>query len=107
MLPISHPRVRCWFCHDVAHVSPRGTDNFETSRRWTSDRLEGRDEWRTGYFDITHGEYVLKFTTGLLLQTAIDDVKLLPGKCQENRMYIGHLSFRIKPNENNFVYYCL
>ncbi|XP_052762572.1 uncharacterized protein LOC128205159 isoform X2 [Mya arenaria] len=63
----------------------RGTERYRESRRWPPVNALGyeRDEWRTGYFDISHGEYQLKFKTGVLLKSAVDDVKLVPGMCEE------------------------
>ena len=41
------------------------------------------DEWKTGYFDITRGDFELKFVTGDQLKAAIDDVMLLNGMCRD------------------------
>lgn len=43
----------------------------------------GVDEWKTGYFDITLGDFRINFVTGDLLTAAIDDIKMLPGLCSE------------------------
>lgn len=50
--------------------------------RYHSGRYHYSDDvWRTGYFDITLGEFQLQFVTGDQLKTAIDDVMLLDGMC--------------------------
>ncbi|XP_052249271.1 uncharacterized protein LOC127857034 [Dreissena polymorpha] len=66
------------------------TDYSTTLKRWPDaiTLLYERDEWRTGYFDITYEEsrefreFRLKFTSGELLKTAVDDVQIRPGMCK-------------------------
>ena len=52
------------------------------TRGWYSGLYHNSDDiWRTGYLDIPHGEYKLKFITGDRMKVAVDDVMLLDGMC--------------------------
>jgi hypothetical protein len=64
----------------------RGADDNDADikRPWSSDIMTNSlDEWKTGYFDITLGEFKLNFKTGDLLSAAVDDVLMIPGMCSD------------------------
>lgn len=66
------------------YIRGRSDDIFSESRRWTSGRMfKGFDEWKTGYFDVSIGDFRVNFQTGDLLKTAIDDVVMIPGMCKD------------------------
>ncbi|XP_045181242.2 uncharacterized protein LOC123540352 isoform X3 [Mercenaria mercenaria] len=46
-------------------------------------RSNSLDEWKTGYFDVTLGDFKLMFRTADLLSAAIDDIVMIPGMCSE------------------------
>ncbi|XP_060565192.1 uncharacterized protein LOC132724366 isoform X3 [Ruditapes philippinarum] len=59
-------------------------NDADIKRPWSSDIMTNSlDEWKTGYFDITLGEFKLNFKTGDLLSAAVDDVLMIPGMCSD------------------------
>lgn len=60
-----------------------GSNKYTEKTVWPVVALPkyGIDQWNTGYFDLTLGDFRLKFVTGDLLTAAIDDVQMIPGMC--------------------------
>ena len=79
------PTRTCENNHLFCNLS--GTENYTYSRKWPVTPLSrtGVDEWRTGYADVTAGEYRLQFRAGDLMRTAVDDVELIHGRCDQVR----------------------
>ena len=60
-----------------------GSNRNTTKRVWPNVALpkNGIDQWYTGYFDISLGDFQIKFVSGDLLTAAIDDIQMIPGMC--------------------------
>lgn len=62
-----------------------GIETGDYTTPWGSSWKNPRylDEWKTGYFNVPKGEWRLMFVTGDLLSTAVDDIVMMPGMCED------------------------